>query len=151
MALRIRRVKTIFGYDKTKTEKYVVVPDRATVVNNEKICTLCTTFSGISVGIVQAVIQSLVQAMLTFIEEGHTVQLKGFGTFIPSFNAKSSLVEKEANVDSIHHRKIRFLPALELRAAMNKMQFVFDETDSTQDEKKASEEEAKEPENPDVV
>ena len=94
MALRIRRVKTIFGYDKTKTEKYVVVPDRATVVNNEKICTLCTTFSGISAGIVQAVIQSLVQAMLTFIEEGHTVQLKGFGTFIPSFNAKSSLVEK---------------------------------------------------------
>lgn len=35
MALRVRRIKKAFGFDKTKTEKYVIVPDRATVVGFE--------------------------------------------------------------------------------------------------------------------
>ena len=33
IALRVRRIKKAFGFDKTKTEKYVIVPDRATVAH----------------------------------------------------------------------------------------------------------------------
>jgi len=61
----------------------------------------------------------LVRALRTFIQQGHTVQIDGLGTFIPSINAKSSLVEKEANVDSIYKVKLRFFPSAELRAVMN--------------------------------
>ena len=38
MALRVRRIKKAFGFDKSKTEKYVIVPDRATVVGFEALC-----------------------------------------------------------------------------------------------------------------
>ena len=71
--------------------------------------------------------------MKTFIKQGHAVQVDGFGTFIPSFNAKSSEVEKEANVDSIYKVKLRFLPSVELREVMQKIEFEFDVKDSTND------------------
>lgn len=98
MGLRVRRVKRAFGFDKTKTEKYVIVPDRATIVSFEHLCEQVALISGINLGMVQATIFGLVRSMRTFIQQGHTVQVDGFGTFIPSFNAKSSLVEKEANI-----------------------------------------------------
>lgn len=138
MSLRVRRVKRVFGFDKTQTEKYVIVPDRATIVPFGDLCEQVALISGINSGMVQATLFSLVRAMRTFIQQGHTVQVEGFGTFIPSFNAKSSLEEKEANVNSIYHVKLRFLPSAELKAAMKSMEFVFDVTDSTNDAKTAS-------------
>lgn len=133
MALRIRRIKKVFGYDKTKTEKYVVVPDRATVVPFEHLCDQIAKTGGINRGIVQATLYGLVGSMQTFIREGHAVRIDGFGTFIPSFNAKSSEVEKEANIDSITNRKLRFLPSAELRDVINNIEFEFDVIDSTND------------------
>lgn len=139
MALRVRRIKKAFGFDKTKTEKYVIVPDRATVVGFEALCDQVAAVSGINLGMVQSVVYGLVKSMTTFIWQGHSVQVTGFGTFVPSFNAKSSLDEKEANVDSIHHVKLRFLPSAELRTVMKSMEFEFDVTDSTNDSKTTSE------------
>lgn len=138
MALRVRRIKKAFGFDKTKTEKYVIVPDRATVVGFEALCDQVAAVSGINLGMVQSVVYGLVKSMTTFIRQGHSVQVTGFGTFVPSFNAKSSLEEKGANVDSIHHVKLRFLPSAELRAVMKSMEFEFDVTDSTNDSKTTS-------------
>ncbi len=139
MALRVRRIKKAFGFDKTKTEKYVLVPDRATVVDFEALCDQVAAVSGINLGMVQSVVYGLVKSMKTFIRQGHSVQVSGFGTFVPSFNAKSSLDEKEVNVDSIHHVKLRFLPSVELRAVMHSMDFEFDVVDSTKDSKATSE------------
>lgn len=133
MGLRFRRVKKAFGFDKSKTEKYVVVPDRATPVSFEYLCEEIALISGINVGMVWATMFSLVRSMKTFIQQGHTVQVEGFGSFIPSFNAKSSLVEKEANAESIRKMKLRFIPCVELRDMMNSMTVDFNDKDSTND------------------
>ncbi|MCD7848415.1 MAG: HU family DNA-binding protein [Parabacteroides sp.] len=145
MSLRVRRVKKAFGFDKTKTEKYVIVPDRATVVSFEHLCDQIAQGSGINLGMVQSVLYGLVQSMKTFIRQGHSVQVSGFGTFIPSFNAKSSLVEKEVNIDSIHKVKLRFIPSAELRKMLNEMVFEFDMVESTNDSKTSSGEEEERP------
>ncbi len=50
MALRVRRIKKAFGFDKSKTEKYVIVPDRATVVGFEALCDQVAAVSGINLG-----------------------------------------------------------------------------------------------------
>lgn len=138
MALRIRRIKKSFGFDKTKTQKYVLVPDRATVVNFEHLCDQVAQVSGINRGMVQSTLYGLVQSMKTFIRQGHSVQVAGFGTFIPSFNAKSSLVEKEVNADAIRKVKLRFIPSAELRQLLDKMEFEFDTMESTNDSKTSS-------------
>ncbi|WP_301704784.1 hypothetical protein [uncultured Parabacteroides sp.] len=141
MAFRVRRVKKAFGFDKSKTENYVLVPDRATVVTFQNLCDQVVLVSGINLGTVQATLYGLVQSMKTFLRQGHSVQVAGFGTFIPSFNAKSSLVEKDVNVGSIHKVKLRFIPSSELRQVLDKMEFEFDVLESTNDSKSSSGEE----------
>lgn len=138
MALRVRRIKKSFGFDKTKTEKYVLVPDRATVVKFEALCDQIAMVSGVNLGLVQSVVYGLVKSMTTFIRQGHFVQVTGFGTFVPSFNAKSNVVEEEVNVSSIHKVKLRFIPSAELKTVMNSMVFEFDVVDSTSDSKTTS-------------
>lgn len=133
MGLKFRRIKRAFGFDKSKTEKYLVVPDRATPVSFEYLCEEIALISGINIGMVRAILFALVRSMKTFIQQGHTVQVEGFGSFIPSFNAKSSLVEKDANADSIRKMKLRFVPCAELREMMERMRMDFNDKDSTND------------------
>ncbi len=87
---------------------------------------------------VQSTLYGLVQSVKTFIRQGHSVQVAGFGTFIPSFNAKSSLVEEEVNVSSIRKVKLRFIPSAELKQLLDKMEFEFDVVESTHDSKTSS-------------
>ncbi|GEM_PF-4428211 len=56
MGLRVRCVKRAFGFDKSKTEKYVIVPDCATIVSFEHLCEQVVWGSGINLGMVQATI-----------------------------------------------------------------------------------------------
>ena len=135
MAFKFRRIKKVFGFDKSKTEKYVVVPDRATPVSFRNLCEQIALISGINLGNVQATLFALVRSMKTFFQEGHAVQVEGFGTFMPSFNAKSSQIEEDANADSIVRVKLRFIPCDELRTMLNNITFTFNEKDSTNDSK----------------
>ena len=96
MALRTRRVKRVFAYEKTNTEKYVLVSDRATTVTFENLCSVAARSTTLSPEVIQLVTNALAYAMKTFIQEGHPVQIEGIGTFTPSFSAKSQLVEEEA-------------------------------------------------------
>ena len=148
MALRTRRVKRVFAYEKTNAEKYVLVPDRATTVTFENLCSVAARSTTLSPEVIQLVTNALAYAMKTFIQEGHPVQIEGIGTFTPSFSAKSQLVAEEANLSSIRSMRLNFLPAVALKEALKKMDFVFDKTDSTQDFLTPQE---PEPENPDTV
>ena len=93
---RTRRVKSVFAYEKTNAEKYVLVPDRATTVTFENLCSVAARSTTLSPEVIQLVTNALAYAMKTFIQEGHPVQIEGIGTFTPSFSAKSQLVEEEA-------------------------------------------------------
>lgn len=48
MALKFRRVKKSFGFDKSKTEKYLVVPERATPVEFGYLCEEIAMVSGVT-------------------------------------------------------------------------------------------------------
>lgn len=133
MALKFRRIKKAFGFDKTKTEKYVVTPDRGAVVPFKDLCEQIALVSGVNKGNVVATLDALAVSMRTYILQGHAVRVEGIGTYVPSFNAKSSPVEGEANADSIYRMKLRFIPCSELRDMMYKIEVVFNTKDSTSD------------------
>ena len=60
MALRIRRVKRALGIGKAKTDKYLIVPDRATVVSFEHLCDQVAATIGMNKAIVRAVLSGVV-------------------------------------------------------------------------------------------
>lgn len=133
MALKFRRIKKAFGFDKTKTEKYVVTPDRGAVVPFKDLCEQIALVSGVNKGNVVATLDALAVSMRTYILQGHAVRVEGIDTYVPSFNAKSSPVEGETNADSIYRMKLRFIPCSELRDMMYKIEVVFNTKDSTSD------------------
>lgn len=79
MALKFRRVKKAFGFDKTKTEKYVVVPERATPVEFGYLCEQIALVSGVNKGMVRATLYGLVSSMKTFIQQGILCRWKDSG------------------------------------------------------------------------
>lgn len=76
---------------------------------------------------------ALTVSMRTYILQGHSVRVEGIGTFVPSFNARSSLLEGEANADPIYRMKLRFIPCTDLKDMMYVIEIVFNEKDSTSD------------------
>ncbi len=133
MSLRYRKIKRYVGFKENRTEKYVLVPDRATPVGFEDLCKQIVLVSGINEVAVRGTLFGLAGAIKTFIEQGHTVNVFGIGSFIPTFSSKSSDVATEVNSDFIVRRKLRYLPEKSLRDVVNNMAISYDKADSVED------------------
>lgn len=82
MAIGFKRVLKTFGFDESKTEKYVVTPNRALPVSSTDLCEQVALISGKGRGETLFMVETLVKAMKTFIQQGHTVNVEGLGSFI---------------------------------------------------------------------
>jgi len=120
MGLKYVVAKQRFGFDKTRTEKYVPKQVLTGKIDFSKLCSQVVQVCGAHRGTVQLVIAGLVDALVNNLDDGKSVQLGEFGTFRPSINAKCSETEEEANAGKIYRRKIVFTPGSALRIAINK-------------------------------
>ena len=110
MALKYVVKKTVFGFDKTKTPKYVARPLLAGTVNYPALCDQVTKVGMAPRGIVKMVTDGLIDAIRWNLENHLSVKLGDFGTFRPAFGCKSQENEKDVNAESLRHRKIIFTP-----------------------------------------
>lgn len=110
MALEYVVTKRVFGFDETKTEKYVARSVRSGQVSFAKMCRRVSQLCGIHRKVVDLVVSGLVDMMAEDIDDGKSVQLGEFGIFSPTIRAKSADDEKEVTAKSIVQRKILFYP-----------------------------------------
>lgn len=106
MALNYEVKKRVFGFDETKTEKYVA-----------QMKTL---------GVVKLVLDGLIDTLNMDINKGFSVQLGEFGCFRPGINAKSQDKLEDVKASTIYRRKIIFTPGFYFkdmltRASVEKM------------------------------
>ncbi len=121
MALKYVVTKQIFGFDETKTERFVPVQVLSGQVDFKKLCTQVCQICGAHRGTVNLVIAGLVDALVNNLDNGCSVQLGEFGIFKPAIRAKASDTEEEATVDNIYRRRINFTPGAALKDAMSKV------------------------------
>ena len=95
MALKYVVKKRVFGFDKTKTEKYVAQNVITNTVNFRDLCKEVSMFGMIPEGAVKHVIDALIDALNTNLNKGLSVQLGDFGCFRPGMNCKSQDEEKD--------------------------------------------------------
>ena len=110
MALKYVVKKTVFGFDQTKTPKYVARPLPAGTVGYPALCDQVTKVGMAPRGIVKMVTDGLIDAIRWNLENHLSVKLGDFGTFRPAFGCKSQENEKDVNAESLRHRKIIFTP-----------------------------------------
>lgn len=121
MALKYVVTKQIFGFDESRTEKFVPVQVLSGEVSFKKLCTQVCQICGAHRGTVNLVIAGLVDALVNNLDNGSSVQLGEFGIFKPAIRAKASDTEEDVSVDNIYRRRINFTPGLALKDVMNKV------------------------------
>ena len=100
MALKYVVKKRVFGFDKTKTEKYVAQNVITNTVNFRDLCKEVSMFGMIPEGAVKHVIDALIDALNTNLNKGLSVQLGDFGCFRPGMSCKSQNEEKDVDADT---------------------------------------------------
>ena len=89
MAIKYEVKKVVFGFDKTNTEKFVAQTKVLGLVKFDKLCEEVQKVSMAPRGVVNMVIDGLIDTLNMDLDKGYSVQLGDFGCFRPGLNAKS--------------------------------------------------------------
>ena len=121
MAMDYIVTKRIFGFDDTKTPKFVVTPVSAGEVSYEKLCKQVVQICGAHRGNVQLVTAGLIDAMINNLEDGKSVRLGDFGIFRATLKTRAADSEDEADTSCVCRRRIHFTPGKLFKDAINDM------------------------------
>lgn len=121
MALKYVVKKRVFGFDKTKAEKYVAQNVITNTVDFRDLCKEVSMFGMIPEGAVKHVIDALIDALNTNLNKGLSVQLGDFGCFRPGMNCKSQDAEEKVDADTIQRVKIVFTPGYKFKEMLEKV------------------------------
>lgn len=121
MSIKYKVVKQVFGFDKTRTEKFVVRPVTGEMLTYDKVCNQVCQITGIHRGIVTVVIGGLLDVMVNNLDMGHSVKLDEFGILRPGLRAKAQNSEKEADANTVYRRRIIFTPGRMLKELLDRV------------------------------
>lgn len=134
MGLKYVTKKTVFGFDKDKTVKYVARPMLAGTVSYPELCNQVTMVGMAPRGVVKMVMDGMIDAIKLNLVNHLSVKLGDFGTLRPSFRCKSQDDEKSVDANTLYRRKIVFTPGEPFKEMLRKVsiqKFVMPETDET--------------------
>ena len=114
-ALNYEVKKRVFGFDETKTEKYVAQMKTLGVVGFKDLCDEVSKIGMAPRGVVKLVLDGLIDTLNMDINKGFSVQLGEFGCFRPGINAKSQDKLEDVTASTIYRRKIIFTPGFYFR------------------------------------
>ena len=101
MAFRYVIKKRVFGFDETKSEKYVAASFSVGEISYDKLCDQVTKEGMAPRGVVKMVMDGLIDALSTYVSLGATVKLGDFG--------------KNVTADSIYRQKLILTPGKRLK------------------------------------
>lgn len=121
MSLNYEVQKRVFGFDETKTEKYVAQMKTLGVIGFKDLCDEVTKVGMAPRGVVKLVLDGLIDALNMNLNKGFSVQLGEFGCFRPGINAKSQDTAELVTADTIQRRKIIFTPGVYFREMLTRV------------------------------
>ena len=121
MGLKYVVKKRVFGFDKTKTEKYVAQHFITNTVDDRQLCTEISKLGLIPEGAVKHVLDGIIDALSTNLCKGISVQLGDFGSFRPGINCKSQDTAEAVDADTVRRVKIIFTPGYKLKEMLSKV------------------------------
>lgn len=121
MSLKYQVKKRTFGFDKTKTEKFVAQNVITNTLEFKSLCEEITKVGLVPSGVVKFVLDALIDTLNMNLNKGISVQLGDFGCFRPGLNCESQNTAKEVDSDTIRRVKIIFTPGYKFREMLNKV------------------------------
>lgn len=116
--------KTVFGFDGTKTTKYV---GHSRLAGNVSYSILCdqVTKQGLMGVLPHSTVKMVMDAMIDVIGWNLTnhmsVKLHELGNLRPAFGSKSQKAEEDVTADVLNHRKILFTPTRQFKNVLDEV------------------------------
>lgn len=115
MSIQYKVVKQIFGFDQTKSEKFVARSVTGQMLHSEEFCNQVCQITGIHRSVVGAVFGGVLDVLVNNMNMGHSVQLGEFGILRPGIQAKAQDSEEATTASTVYRRKINFTPGKMLK------------------------------------
>lgn len=131
MSLRVKTERRSFGFDKTKTEKYVATAQRGATVEFTKVVEQVSLRCGLPKATCRAVIDTMVEAASTWMLEGHGVSIGEMGYLKPAITCKAS---ETKGGEKITRKRVLFLPSKSFKAVIDSMKVTQAGTDTVEDD-----------------
>ena len=126
MALNYEVKKRVFGFDETKTEKYVAQMKTLGVFAFRDLCDEVSKIGMAPRGVVKLVLDGLIDTLNMNINKGFSVQLGGVRLFSSRHQRQEPGKQEDVTASTIYRRKIIFTPGFYFkdmltRASVEKM------------------------------
>lgn len=133
MGLKYVVKKRVFGFDKTKTEKYVAQHFITNTMNFKQLCNEVSKLGLIPEGTVKHVLDGMIDALVINLNKGISIQLGDFGCFRPGINCKSQDTAEAVDASTIQRVKIIFTPGCKFKEMLREIsiQKLEEEADSS--------------------
>ena len=105
---------------------FVLRPVRYTTMSSKDILEYCSQNSMVPPAYVAATMHALTQSIRNFLLNGHSVEFPNLGTFRITCESVSTTDSEEAGIKQLVDFKIRFLPSLDLKNDLKKVECELD-------------------------
>lgn len=119
--MRFKRKKRKITTGLTPGDKFVAQPEKVQDVTTEMLAEMMVTSSTVSKGDMLNVLDSAITQMFYLLQLGHTVKLRGFGTFFVRTKVKAVNTLEEVTADTVENIGIGFRPEVGIRDRMKKV------------------------------
>lgn len=142
MPLIYEKKKIRLSFKGEKPEVYCIKPVRQQAVSFEDLMNEVSNSCGVNRSQTKAVLEALIDRMIVFMNYGMPVRLGEFGTFKPTFNAKSTAKADEMGADNVTRKKLLFYPGKRFKQMLSGMSVTtLDDPEEIEDTSGGSEEE----------
>lgn len=111
----------VFGFDQTKTAKYIPTAVSADSIDFDKLCRKVSDETGIHRGMVKVSLLGMLDVITAYMEEGHGIKLGEFGSIRPALKVKSELTAEDVTAGNVVRTKIVFTPGAQLKQMLANM------------------------------
>jgi predicted histone-like DNA-binding protein len=131
--MRFKKSKRKITTGSSPGDKFVPQLDRGVKVNTEQLAEMMVTSSTVSKGDMLNTIDSLITQMFYVLQLGHSVKLRGFGTFYVKTKVKAVDTLEEVTADTVERITIGFLPDVEIRDRMKKISITIEASEEEEE------------------
>ncbi|MBQ8501983.1 MAG: hypothetical protein IJ494_06780 [Bacteroides sp.] len=110
MALMYQKVEKVLHYKDGKPTVYQIAQQTIPPVTFNQLVEEVAMACGVNATMTKAVTEGIINRMSHFMELGHAVQFGEFGTFKPTFTAKTQDSVEKVSLNDVKRVKIRFYP-----------------------------------------
>ena len=124
MAILFSVKKTVLSFNENKPQVYKITAVPSQLYSFDKLLSEVASSCSLNRSQTKAVIEALIDRLIMLMDLGVTVRLGEFGSFKPSFTAKSQKTLDTVGVDNVIRKKILFYPGKRFKDMLNSMEVV---------------------------